>query len=81
MNNNIATLTNIVNTFFCKEIIDQAQNRLNEQNVVECAKAIKDMIEKGNKIKSPDEMVASILLAIDLINIENMANNNVDFYR
>ena len=71
MNNNVATLTNIINTFFCREIIEQAQNRLNEQNVIECAKAIKDMFEKGKKVNKPDEIAASILLAIELINTDN----------
>ena len=75
MNNYNVTLSDIVNLVFCKDIIDKAQNKINEQKVIDCAKSIKDVVEKGNKLTSREEIAASFLLAIDLMKIEENINN------
>lgn len=74
--NNIITLSDTVNNIFCKEVIEKAQNKLNEKNVVDCAYAIKDAVDKGNKLKTIEELSASFLLAMDLLNKENNINDS-----
>ena len=73
MNNNVS-FCDVVNYVFSKNAIDQAQNKLNEQNVIDCAYAIKDAVEKGHKLKTIEELSASFLLAMDLLNKENNIN-------
>lgn len=72
MNNNSKNLKSVVDTFFAKEVISEAQKYTNNYNVIKCANSLASFIKEAEGVKTNEEIAATLLLTAELIAKDEM---------